>query len=247
MRLDRVIAVRNTKTVYRDGDKCIKVFNGEYSKEDVLTEALNQARAEKMRIKVPEIYEVSRVDGKWAVISEFIKGKTIARLMAESPENADGYLELLVDLQLEVQREKCPLFESLSEKARRGISAAVGAGAERGLLRAQLLTPDEENCVCHGDFTPENILVSGDGVPYILDWANASRGNAAADAAGTYLMFRRNGDPAAERYIGIFCEKSGLDGAEIGGWMAFAAAAQYAAANERARRFLFSWLNRRDK
>ncbi len=26
MNLDRVIAVRNTKTVYRDGDKCIKVL-----------------------------------------------------------------------------------------------------------------------------------------------------------------------------------------------------------------------------
>ena len=27
MNLDRVIAVRNNKTVYRDGDKCIKVFS----------------------------------------------------------------------------------------------------------------------------------------------------------------------------------------------------------------------------
>ncbi len=28
----RVIAVRNTKTLYRDGDKCIKVFVGDYKK-----------------------------------------------------------------------------------------------------------------------------------------------------------------------------------------------------------------------
>ena len=27
MKLDRVIAVRNNKTIYRDGDKCVKVFN----------------------------------------------------------------------------------------------------------------------------------------------------------------------------------------------------------------------------
>ena len=27
MKLDRIIAVRNNKTIYRDGDKCIKVFN----------------------------------------------------------------------------------------------------------------------------------------------------------------------------------------------------------------------------
>ncbi len=36
MTLDRVIAVRTAKTVYRDGDLCIKVFNEEFSKADVL-------------------------------------------------------------------------------------------------------------------------------------------------------------------------------------------------------------------
>lgn len=41
MTLDRVIAVRTAKTVYRDGDLCIKVFNEEFSKADVLNEALN--------------------------------------------------------------------------------------------------------------------------------------------------------------------------------------------------------------
>ena len=39
MNLDRVIAVRNNKTIYRDGERCIKVFNEEYSKADVLNEA----------------------------------------------------------------------------------------------------------------------------------------------------------------------------------------------------------------
>ncbi len=37
MNLDRIIAVRNSKTVYRDGKKCIKVFNEDYSKADVLS------------------------------------------------------------------------------------------------------------------------------------------------------------------------------------------------------------------
>ena len=35
MNLDRVIAVRNNKTIYRDGNRCIKVFSAEYSKADV--------------------------------------------------------------------------------------------------------------------------------------------------------------------------------------------------------------------
>ena len=81
MNLDRVIAVRNNKTIYRDGDRCIKVFNAEYSKADILSEALNQARVEETGIKLPKVLEVTMIDGKWAIVSEYIKGKTLAQLM----------------------------------------------------------------------------------------------------------------------------------------------------------------------
>ena len=46
MKLDRIIAVRTGKTIYRDGDRVIKVFDSDYSKADILNEALNQARIE---------------------------------------------------------------------------------------------------------------------------------------------------------------------------------------------------------
>ena len=35
MKLDKIIAVRTNKTVYRDDNKCIKVFDAEYSKSDI--------------------------------------------------------------------------------------------------------------------------------------------------------------------------------------------------------------------
>ena len=64
MKLDRVIAVRNNKTIYRDGDRCVKVFNTEYSKADVLNEALNQARIEETGLSIPKVLEVTMIDGK---------------------------------------------------------------------------------------------------------------------------------------------------------------------------------------
>ena len=64
MNLDRVIAVRTSKTIYRDGAFCIKVFNREYSKADVLNEALNQARVEQTGLNIPKVVEVTTVDGK---------------------------------------------------------------------------------------------------------------------------------------------------------------------------------------
>ena len=64
MKLDRVIAVRNNKTIYRDGDRAIKVFGADYSKADVLNEALNQARIEETGLNIPKVLEVTMIDGK---------------------------------------------------------------------------------------------------------------------------------------------------------------------------------------
>ena len=123
MKLDRVIAVRNNKTIYRDGDRCVKVFNEDYSKADVLNEALNQARIEETGLNIPKILEVTMLDGKWAIVSEYIKGKTLAQLMEEDSEKKDEYLELFVDLQLSVHAKKSPLLNKLKDKMSRKIAS----------------------------------------------------------------------------------------------------------------------------
>ena len=87
---------RENKKIYRDGDVCIKVFNEDFSKIDVLNEALNQARIETTGLKVPKIKEVTMIDGQWAIVSEYIEGKTLASLIEEHPEKLDEYLEFFV-------------------------------------------------------------------------------------------------------------------------------------------------------
>ena len=104
MKLDRIIAVRNNKTVYRDGDLCLKVFDNTYSKAQVLNEALNHALVEETGLNVPKLREVTVIDGKWTIITDYIKGKTLAQLMSENPDKKDEYLNMFVDLQIEVWR-----------------------------------------------------------------------------------------------------------------------------------------------
>ena len=123
MKLDRVIAVRNNKTIYRDGDRAIKVFGADYSKADVLNEALNQARIEETGLNIPKVLEVTMIDGKWAIVSEFIKGKTLAQLMEENPDKKGEYIELLVDLQMNVHAKTSPLLNKLKDKMSSKIAA----------------------------------------------------------------------------------------------------------------------------
>ena len=72
MNLDRVIALRNQKTLYREGDTCVKVFNEDYSKADVLNEALNQARVEETGLNIPRVLGVNMVE---TVPAEIFKAK----------------------------------------------------------------------------------------------------------------------------------------------------------------------------
>ncbi|MGN0605082.1 MAG: phosphotransferase [Oscillospiraceae bacterium] len=242
--MDRVIAVRNTKTVYRDGDKCIKVFHENYSKADVLNEALNQARIEETGLNIPKILEVTVIEGKWAIISEYIKGKTLAQLMEENPEKKTEYLELLVKLQLEMHSKTAPELSKLKDKMNKKISMAELDATTRYDLHTRLDSMPKHNKVCHGDFNPSNIIISEDGTPYILDWSHATQGNASADAARTYLLFWLKGDiSGADKYLDIFCKMSNTAKQYIQKWMPIVAASQSVKGNEKEREFLLSWVN----
>ena len=244
MKLDRVIAVRNDKTIYRDGEKCVKVFNTDYSKADVLNEALNQARIEETGLNIPKILEVTMIDGKWAIVSEFIKGKTLAQLIEENEDKKDEYLEMFVDLQLEVNSKTCPLLNKLKEKMNRKIGQTELDATTRYDLHTRLEGMPKHNKVCHGDFNPSNIIVTEDGTPYIIDWSHATQGNASADAARTYLLFCLEGDnETAKKYLDLFCKKSNTAKQYVQKWMPIVAASQSVKGNEKEREFLLSWVD----
>ena len=244
MKLDKIIAVRNTKTIYRDGDKCIKIFNEDYSKADVLNEALNQARIEETGLNIPKIHEVTTIDGKWAIVSDYIEGKTLAELMAENEDKTEEYINLLVDIQLEIHSKTCPLLNKLKDKMSRKISETELDATTRYELHTRLEGMPKHKKVCHGAFNPSNIIITKDGTPYIIDWSHATQGNASADVARTYLLFCLNGDTEnAKKYLDIFCKKSNTAKQYVEKWMPIVAASQSVKGNEKEREFLLSWVD----
>ena len=244
MRLEQVIAVRPNKTVYLDGDLAIKVFHNDYSKADVLNEALNQARVEETGLPIPMLHEVTKVDDQWAIVIDYIHGKTLAELMEENPERYDEYMELFVDLQLEIHRHTCPMLGKLKDKMNRKISQSALDATTRYELHTRLEGMPKHNKLCHGDFEPRNVVIREDGAAYIIDWAHATQGNASADAARTYLLFWLNGDVAgAEKYLKLFCKKSDTAMQYVQKWIPIVAASQSVKGKPEERDFLLHWAN----
>ena len=244
MKLDKVMAVRTSKTVYRDDDKAIKVFDEGYSKADVLNEALNQARVEETGLKIPRVLEVGMENGKWAIVSEHIEGKTLARLMEENPDKKDEYLELFVDIQMNIHAQKAPMLNRLKDKMMRKIRETTLDATTRYDLLMRLESMPKHNKVCHGDFNPSNVIIASDGTPYIIDWSHATQGNASADVARTYLLFWLNGDiDGAEKYLDLFCKKSDTAKQYIQKWLPIVAASQSVKGKPEEREFLLHWVD----
>ncbi len=244
MNLNKIVAVRNVKTVYRDGDTAVKVFNEEYSKADVLNEALNQARVEETGLAIPKILSVTKQDGKWAIVTEFIEGKTMAQIMEEEPDRINALLEQFVDIQLSIHACRAPQLNKLKDKMNRKISQTALDATTRYDLHTRLEGMPKHDKVCHGDFNPSNIIITPEGKPFIIDWAHATQGNASADAARTYLLFMLAGqEERAAQYLKLYCQRSNTAKQYVQKWLPIVAASQSVKGKPEEREFLLSWVD----
>jgi aminoglycoside phosphotransferase len=244
MNLERVIAVRTSKTIYRDNDNVVKVFDNDYSKVDVLNEALNQAIVENLGLNIPKIKSVENIDGKWAIVSEYIKGKTLSQLIQDHPEKKEEYLEQFVNLQISMHQIKAPQLKKLKDKMNTKITQTDLDATTRYELHTRLEGMPKHNKLCHGDFNPSNIIIKEDGTAFILDWSHATQGNASADVARTYLLFWLAGDiNGANEYLDLYCNKTGVAKKYVQSWLPIVAASQSVKGNAKEREFLLSWVN----
>lgn len=244
MNLENIISRRKAKTLYLDDNKVIKVFDEDYSKANVLNEALNHARVEETDLNIPKILEVTMTSEKWAIVLEYIDGETLDILMQKEPEKEEYYLNLFVDLQLKVHAQKCPLLNRLKDKMHRKISETGLDATTRYDLHTRLESMPKHSKVCHGDFNPSNILIAKDGTPYIIDWSHVTQGNASADVARTYLLFYLDGKKElAEKYLDMFCKKSDTAKQYVQKWIPIVAASQLVKEKTEEKEFLLKWIN----
>lgn len=244
--LKEVIARRENKVVYRDGDKKIKLFVENYKKSNIFNEALNQAKVEEAtNLNIPKLLEVSLIDKRWALIYEYIEGETLSELMEKYPEKEDEYLELFVNIQLEVLSYEAPLLNRIKDKFKTKLTEATNIDENtRYELLQRLEGMQNHNKLCHGDFDPSNIIITKDGKHYIIDWAHVTQGNASADVARTFLLFSMSGqDALAGKYLDLFSSKSGIAKSNILRWVPIVAATQKTKGKENEQEFLNKWID----
>ncbi|MDR2488728.1 MAG: aminoglycoside phosphotransferase family protein [Desulfovibrio sp.] len=244
MKLDTVIAARSNKTIYREGNVSVKLFNAGYSIADVLNEAHNHAIVEETGFLVPKLEEVSKIDGKWAIVTQFIEGKTLTQSMEENPAKTDVYLERMVDIQIAMHGYTAKKLRHHTDKMHERIDQSGLDQTMQYELHTRLSSLPKHSKLCHGDMNPDNVIINASGDAYVIDWSHATQGNASADAARTYLLFRIAGEDArSEQYLDFFCEKSGTSRQYVQKWLPLVAASQLVQDKPNEREFLLRWSN----
>ena len=190
------------------------------------------------------LIEVTKIDNRWALVTEFIEGTPLDVLMREHPEKEDEYLNLFIDIQLEIMSKKVPLLNRLKDKYRRKLAEADIDDTTRYELLQRLEGTKNHDKLCHGDFNPSNVIINENGEYSIIDWAHATQGNASADVAKTFLLFSLNGQTElAEKYLNVFTEKSGIEKRGIQRWVPIVAAVQLKKGGAENREFLEKWID----
>ncbi len=243
MFLDKIIALRNDRTIYRNAGNCLKVFEKNISKAKVFTEAFNQTQAECAGVDVPSIKQIVQVDGKWAIVYDFIEGKSLEEKIDLGEESLTSCLETLVELQVKLHTPKKAELPNIKDMIKSDIEKSeLRRELKDELLKMTESLPDGDG-IFHGCFSPDNVIVGNDKKHYIIDWTHAAMGSIYAEAAATYLTFMiEEKNEAATEYLKVFGSKTGSDIKLVRKWLPVIAASKLSYANERERRVLTPWL-----
>lgn len=226
MNLGTPMAIGNTAKVYLYENKIFKVFNDSLPDKESINEAYKQKYAYSCGLSVPEIIDVTKIDGKQVIVMEHIKGRTIGDLLTDNMEKAEYYMNISVDIQMEIHKVKADSIEPMYEKLSRQIESAPQLDNKRkSALIKKLDSMTFEKKLCHGDFHLFNLILSDHNVT-IIDWVDSSAGDIRADVYRTYLLYSHFSVELADLYMRHYCEKSGLTKAEMYQWAPIIAAAR---------------------
>jgi aminoglycoside phosphotransferase (APT) family kinase protein len=151
---------------------------------------------------VPEARGRVEVGGRPGVLMERIAGGDLFAGMTDAPWRIGWATRLMAEVHARLHTvaappELPPLRERIAERLAASPRVPPGLAAHALELLREL--PDGA-ALCHGDFHPGNVLLSPRG-PVVIDWGNATRGDAAGDLGRTTLMLRRGSLPPGTRAL----------------------------------------------
>ena len=187
--LGRRLGRGRTAEVFEYGEAwVVKLFFAEIPERAVERETSVAAALVAAGIPAPVYLGPIDLDGRRGLLFERVAGPSMLEVVGRQPWRAVGLAAQLAEVHAAVNRGSADL-EPQREYLRRHVGRAdVPEPVRERALAAIERLPDGDR-VCHGDFHPDNVVLTARGA-VVLDWPNATRGVPAGDVARTMMLFR---------------------------------------------------------
>jgi len=221
-----VVGCGATTTIYRDGDKAIKLYlNAPHDEAE--NESKRQQFAYDSGLPVPKVYGVHSIDSNAVILEmEYINGIPLSHPQMDKNERLQA-IKSLVELQCMVHKiiaaGQPKQVEKYGERIKK--SNDIDDHDKNELLKLLSNLDTDAECLCHGDFHPLNVLFNGN-KHWIIDWVDATSGNPLADACRTYLIFKQFMTRSAGIFLRLFCKESKVLKDDVLKWLPIIAASR---------------------
>lgn len=174
-----------------DSNLVIKVFNSDYPLNLVYDEFQTSKALEQTDLNIPSAVDIIKSGNHFAIVYEKCSGKNVFQEAIDNPQSLGTSLKDMAQLQASLSKCTNPNFTQKRPSQMDIFKSSieqVNLYSDERKNRAYSLFKQlpERSCLCHGDFHPENIIITNQGLKAI-DWANSRIGNPTADLARTLL------------------------------------------------------------
>jgi tRNA A-37 threonylcarbamoyl transferase component Bud32 len=186
------IGAGRTASIFQYGhDKVIKLFKSTFPQQAIDEEFEIGRCLNSSGLSIPTTYEIVEVNHTKGILLNFIEGRSMLQNLASKPWLALRYAQKMANAHFKIHRadfkeNKCikPLNQSIADKISR---VSLLRSEEKTAILSYLSNLPDGSSLCHGDFHPDNIIMSKDRL-VTVDWITATIGSPTADVARTWLL-----------------------------------------------------------
>jgi aminoglycoside phosphotransferase (APT) family kinase protein len=175
----------------------LKLYHAGYAASAAQTEAELTRHAHAAGAPAPAVFETLTVEGRFGAVYERLSGPTMLSLLVTHLWRVKAFAQQMAAVH--AQLHQCsgaglpPQAARLRELGRWVETQALFAPALKIKLQQALTALPDGDRLCHGDFHPDNLLLTAAG-PRVIDWTGAFSGHPLADVARTSIILKL-GDP----------------------------------------------------
>ncbi|GAA0134880.1 aminoglycoside phosphotransferase family protein [Paenibacillus sp. YSY-4.3] len=230
-----------------DDNKVLKLYKKGFPIEAIHEEYLVSQYVHDLGLKVPRPFEMIEKEGRQGIIFERVPGIPLLHLMTQRPLRIKRFSRTLAALHHHVHSHSAAdLSRNHKEILSNNIkSTPFLTDAEKSKIIHHLQSLPEDRQLCHGDYHPDNVLVTDQNNSCVIDWMTGMAGHPLGDLARSVILLTYGtlpeGTPKTKgllinffrkriknEYVRQYLKLANKDFAEVDPWILPVAAARLA-------------------